>query len=135
MEGMWVGGGDGGNVWHLTATYFCSQAIWWQIHQILQRNKLLFVWKHFCSFLISHVGSHLGRLTPPTVASSPSRLGIRRFLLLLRCPKREETFLRQIFLTCGCTSPPYPASALHSGFGASNGHNVSLRQGSLEECE
>ena len=33
--------------------------------------------------------------------------------------------------------PPsnYPASALHSGHGAPNGHNVSLRQGGREEYE
>ena len=55
--------------------------------------------------------------------------------LLLQSPKREETFLRQIFLACGCTSPPYPASTLHSDYWAPNGHNVSLRQGSREERE
>ena len=43
--------------------------------------------------------------------------------------------LRQIFLACGCTSPPYPASALHSSYGAPNGHNVSLRQGSRNASE
>ena len=42
------------------------------------------------------------------------------FCLLLRCP-RHEIFLRRIFLACGCTSPPYPTSALHSGYGAPNG--------------
>ena len=36
------------------------------------------------------------------------RIGIRRFCLLLRCPRHKKTFLRQIFSVCGCTSPPYP---------------------------
>ena len=39
------------------------------------------------------------------------------------------------FLRCGYTSPSYPASALHSDNGAPNGHNVSLCQGSCEDCE
>ena len=55
--------------------------------------------------------------------------------LLLRCPKSEETFLRQMFLACACTSLPCPASALHSGYGAPNGHNVLLLQCSREECK
>ena len=60
-----------------------------------------------CS-LISQVGSQLGRPPPPTVASPRGRIGIPRFRLLLWCPKREESFLRQIFSACGCTSPPTP---------------------------
>ena len=36
------------------------------------------------------------------------------WLLLLRCSKREVTFLRPIFLACECNSSPYPASALHT---------------------
>ena len=88
-----------------------------QKHAIICLEALLF----FSEWV---VGSHLGRPTPPTVASSRGRIGILRFLILLRCPKREETFLCQIFLACGCTSPPYPASALHSGHGAPSGHNV-----------
>ena len=103
--------------------------------QILQRKTLLFVWKHFCFFRISQVGSHQGIPTLLTVASSWGRIGIPRFRLLLWCPKREETFLRQMFLACGCTSPPYSASVLHPGYGAPNGYNVSLRQGSHEEWE
>ena len=39
------------------------------------------------------------------------------------------------FLACGCTSPPFPASALHLGYGAPNGLNVSSHQVSREECE
>ena len=31
-----------------------------------------------------------------------------QFRLLLQCPKCEDTFLRQIFLAHGFTSPPYP---------------------------
>ena len=54
--------------------------------------------------------------------------------LLLQCPSCEETFLLQIFLACECTSPPFPASALHSAYGAPNRHNVSLHQGSGEDC-
>ena len=55
-----------------------------------------------------------GKPTSLTVALSRDRIGIPRFRLLLRYPKREETFLRPMFLACGCTNPPYPASALHS---------------------
>ena len=116
-------------------TVFCPQAVWWQRGPILQRNTLSFVWKHFCFYWISQVGSHLGRPTPPTVASYRSRIDIPRFHLLLRCPKSEETFLRRILLTCGYTSPPYAASALHSTYGVSKGHNFFLHQGSREEFE
>ena len=99
----------------------------------LQRNTLPFVWKHFCFLWISQVGSHLGIPTLPTVALSRGCIGIPKFCLLLWCPKREETILHQIFLACECTSPPYPAFALHSAYGARNGHNISLRQGSREK--
>ena len=51
------------------------------------------------SFKFHRRGSHLGRPTLPTVASSRNRVGIPRFRLLLRCL------------------------------------NVSLRQGSREECK
>ena len=37
-------------------------------------------------------------------------------------------------LSMWVTNPPYPASALHAGYGAPSGH-VSLRQGSREEYE
>ena len=81
---------------------------------ILQRNTLPFIFKHFCFFWISQVGSHLERPTPPTVASFRGRIGIPRFCILLRWPKREETLLSQFFVACGCTSPPYSTSALHT---------------------
>ena len=78
--------------------------------------------------------SHLGR--PKTNCCFVlGCIGMPRFHLLLRHPKREETFLCQIFLACGYTSPPYPASALHSAFGAPKGQNVSFRQGSCKEWE
>ena len=116
-------------------TVFRSLAVWWQRGRILQRNTLSFVWKHFCFFWISLVDSHLGRPTPPTVVSSRGRIGIPRFRLMLQCPKCEETFLRQIFLACGCSNPPHSASALHSAYWAPNGYNVSLRQGCPKECK
>ena len=54
------------------------------------------------------MGPHLGRPTPPTVASSRGRVGIPRFRLLLRCPKSEETFLCQISLHVGAQIHPTP---------------------------
>ena len=87
-------------------------------------------------FLLNFTGGFSsGKTYTPTVASSSGRIGITRFRLLLRCPKREVTFLCHIFLASGCTNRPYPASTLHSGYGAPNGLNVSLRQGSREECK
>ena len=121
--------------YYQSAISVCPQAVLWQRGCFLQRNTLSFAWKHFCFFWISQVGSHLGRPTPPTAASSRGRIGIPRFRFLLWCPKHEETFLRQIFLACGCICSPDPASALHSGYGATDGHNISLRQGSREECK
>ena len=120
---------------------------WSTITVFLSSSGMVATWSNFAKkhsivclqallFLLNFtLGSHLGRPTPPTVASSRGCIGIPRFCLLLRCPKREETFLRQIFLAHGWTSPPDPASALHSGYGASNGCNLSLRQDSREKCK
>ena len=86
-------------------------------------------------FLLNFTDGFSSGKTHITVASSRGRIGIPRFHLLLRCPNREETFIRQFFLACGCTSPPYPASALHSGYGTPKRHNVSFSQGSCEDCK
>ena len=94
-----------------------------------------FVWKHLCFFWISQVSSHLGRPTPPTVASFRGPIGIPRFRLLWQWPNLEDTFLHHIFLACGCTSPPYPAFTLHFGFAVTERHNVFLHQSSREEYE
>ena len=99
-------------------------------------KKHVIIWLEALLFLLNFTGRFsCGKPTPPTVASSRGHIGIPRFCLLLRYSKGEETFFHQTFLACGFTSPRYPASALHSGDGAPNGHSVSLRQGSREECK
>ena len=86
-------------------------------------------------FLLNFTGGFSSGKTHTTVASSLHRIAIPRFRLVWRRPNREETFLRQMFLACGYTTPPYPTSALHSSYGPPSGHNVSLCQGSCKECE
>ena len=78
----------------------------------LNLQKKQTVWKHLCLFRISQVGSHLGRLTTSTVASFRGRIGIPRCRLLLRCPKREETFLRQNFPCMRVHQSTLPRSSL-----------------------
>ena len=94
-----------------------------------------FVWKHFCFFWISQVGSHLGRPTPPTVASSQSRIGIPTFRLLLECPKQGETFRRQIFFSMWVHQSTLPCFCSSLKLLGTQQAQCSLCQGSREECE